>query len=304
MPEPLGPAVPYAGELAGVASAFTWALGSVLIRAQTRYGNVLFLNAVRVLAATVFFLVLVTALGRWGLVLAIPSGALLSLFAAVVAGLVIGDTLFFKSQEYMGVARALPVSGTYPLFTLALAAAVLREPVRWQLPAGAVLVTAGLYLIAGPRRGRGAVLEAAAQRKALAGIGLALVAAFGWACSTMLLRLGLHEVDAITANVIRLPMALAVLVLMLAGQRRLSLVRCYTWRALLPVLAAGVIGTGLGSTLFLVSVQLAGAAKAAILSSAAPLFGAAMSVLFLGERLTRANVAGVVLCVAGVWLVV
>lgn len=304
MPEPLGPALPYAGELAGIASAFTWALGSVLIRTQTRHGNVLFLNAVRVLAATLFFLVLVTVLGRWDLVLAIHPDALRALFAAVVAGLVIGDTLFFKSQEYMGVARALPVSGVYPLFTLALAAAVLHEPVRWQLPAGAILVTVGLYLIAGPRRGRGVVLEAAAQRRALAGIALALAAAFGWACSTMLLRVGLREVDALTANVIRLPMALGVLLLMLAVQGRLRLARCYGPTALAPVVAAGILGTGLGSTFFLLSVQLAGAAKAAILSAAAPLFGATMSVLFLGERLTRANVTGVMLCVAGVWLVV
>jgi drug/metabolite transporter (DMT)-like permease len=304
MPEPLGPAVPYAGELAGIAGAFTWALGSVLIRAQTRHGNVLFLNAVRVLAATVFFLILVTALGRWSLVLAIPSGALLSLFAAVVAGLVVGDTLFFKSQEYMGVARALPVSGVYPLFTLALATVFLHEPLRWRLPAGATLVTIGLYLVAGPRRGSDIVLEAAAQRRALAGIALALAAALGWACSTMLLRLGLREVDALTANVVRLPMALGVLVLMLAVQGRLGLARCYGPKALAPVVAAGILGTGLGSTFFLLSVQLAGAAKAAILSAAAPLFGATMSVLFLGERLTRANVAGVVLCVAGVWLVV
>jgi DME family drug/metabolite transporter len=293
-----------AGEIAGLASAFTWALSSILIRAATQRGNVVFINAVRLVAACVVYLGGITLAGRWGEVLAIPMGSLVPLLLAVVVGLVVGDTVFFKSQAYMGVARALPVSGTYPLFTLLLSSLVLGEPLRWQLGASAALVMVGLYLLTTTPRGRPATLDVPADRTVLAGVAMALLAALAWSCSTMLLRVSLGGTDVVAANAIRLPFALVILSAMLAQQGNLTLVRCYTWRALAPVLVAGVLGTGLGSTAFLLSVQLAGPAKAAIISSASPLFGAPMSVLLLHEQLSLSNVAGIVLCVVGIWLVV
>ena len=56
--------------------------------------------------------------------------------------------------------------------------------------------------------------------------------------------------------------------------------------------------------LWLFGLRYAGAAKAATLSSTAPVFAAPLAVLFLGERLTPQVGVGILLTIAGIWLVI
>ena len=65
----------------------------------------------------------------------------------------------------------------------------------------------------------------------------------------------------------------------------------------------GVLGMGLGSYFFLLSIDMIGPAKTAVLASVAPVFGLIMAASFLKEPLNTRLVAGVFLCVGGVWLV-
>lgn len=65
---------------------------------------------------------------------------------------------------------------------------------------------------------------------------------------------------------------------------------------------AGVVGTGVGSLLFIYAVQEAGAGKTAVLSSISPLFALPLSVLFLGEKITRWLLLGTALAVVGIIL--
>ena len=77
----------------------------------------------------------------------------------------------------------------------------------------------------------------------------------------------------------------------------------YGRRSLATMTAAGVLGTGAGSLLWVVGVQHAGAARTAILSSTAPLFALPLAAVFLHERITRRVAVGTVLSIAGIWLV-
>lgn len=67
---------------------------------------------------------------------------------------------------------------------------------------------------------------------------------------------------------------------------------------------AGILGIGLGGLLFMVGVKHAGAAKTAILSGTAPLFGAPLSMFILHEKITLRIVLGTILCVIGIWFVI
>ena len=71
----------------------------------------------------------------------------------------------------------------------------------------------------------------------------------------------------------------------------------------LILVCTGLLGMGVGSLLFLTSLEMIGPAKTATLSSTSPVLGMLMAVAFLKEHVTFRVVAGVVLCVAGVWLV-
>ena len=69
------------------------------------------------------------------------------------------------------------------------------------------------------------------------------------------------------------------------------------------MIAGGVIGWGLGSLLFVLSIALLGPARAAILTSSSPLFALPLSALFLGEKLNAAVLIGTAVTIVGVILV-
>ena len=66
---------------------------------------------------------------------------------------------------------------------------------------------------------------------------------------------------------------------------------------------SGILGMGIGALAFLTAINLIGPAKTATLTAATPVFGLVMAVLFLKEKPTPPLLAGVALCVTGVWLV-
>jgi drug/metabolite transporter (DMT)-like permease len=66
---------------------------------------------------------------------------------------------------------------------------------------------------------------------------------------------------------------------------------------------AGLVGTGIGSVLFIYAVDDIGAARTAFLTTSAPLFALPMGFLFLSEQLTPRILLGTVVTIAGIWLV-
>jgi DME family drug/metabolite transporter len=206
-------------------------------------------------------------------------------------------------MKLIGLSRALPISTTYPFFTLMLALLFLDEELGWALFAGALLIAAGAYLLAFPRGAVQTVHGKGEQGLDLAGVGLAFVAAICWGGSTVLLRVGLEGMDVLVANVIRLTVLSVVLFAMLLGRDKTVRTREGGWRSLGIVFLAGIIGTGLGTYVFLASVQEAGAAKTSVLTAITPLFGVPLS-LILRERLSGRTVLGTVLTVVGVGLTI
>jgi drug/metabolite transporter (DMT)-like permease len=79
--------------------------------------------------------------------------------------------------------------------------------------------------------------------------------------------------------------------------------RAMTPASVAVVMAAGVIGTGIGSVLFIYAVEDIGAARTAFLTTSAPVFALPMGVLMLGEKLTLRELIGTAATIAGIWLV-
>jgi drug/metabolite transporter (DMT)-like permease len=112
------------------------------------------------------------------------------------------------------------------------------------------------------------------------------------------------NLDALGAASLRIPAAsFAVLgTLALASNSRPPL-RELTPRSIAVVAMAGVLGTGIGSILFIYAVADIGAARTAFLTTSAPVFALPMGVLFLSETITPRVLLGTALTIAGIWLV-
>jgi drug/metabolite transporter (DMT)-like permease len=75
-----------------------------------------------------------------------------------------------------------------------------------------------------------------------------------------------------------------------------------TLRAVLSVLALGVLGTGAAFLIFYTLIAGVGAAKAAVVAYLAPGFALAYGAIFLSEPVTGGAVGGLVLILGGSWL--
>ena len=137
--------------------------------------------------------------------------------------------------------------------------------------------------------------------------GYMLLAAVGicWTIATLWLASAKGDLDAVAAASVRTPTGAAALLGFAAATQRRDLAAPFRNRNQMAWIAvAGVIGTGLGSLLYVYSVLEAGAAQAAVLSACSPLMALPLSIVFLGEAFTRRVGYGTVVCVTGILIVV
>ncbi|HSJ56085.1 MAG TPA: DMT family transporter [Anaerolineae bacterium] len=291
------------GELLAILSALLWAMSSVLLTIGARRLHVLPLNLVRCVVSTAFFWLLLPFYGGLAAVAAIPPSAWLWLAASVLALLIIGDTLYFRSMDLAGVSWAMPASNIHPLWVVLLAGFFLDEPIGWPLIAGALLVIGGVVLLGRTQGGAeaGRPPDPAGRRR---GLILALTVSAVWALGQVALKVGAGEIHSVVINSIRQPLGMAGLLALNVARGHWSDLRQLDGRSWVVILLASLVGTGVGTLLWVTALQTAGAARTSVITSAAPLLAIPFSMLWLAERPSRWTVAGTLLTAAGVALVV
>ena len=265
--------------------------------------HVVVLGALRTVPALILYWGLLLFSGRIAEPFRLSSRVWVLFAGSTLVGLVVGDTIYFQSMKLIGLSRAMPLSATYPFFTMILAFMFLDEALTWTVVGGALLIAGGAYLLAVPRatdRGQGGEQRSSVNPL---GVGLALAAAVCWAVSTVMVREALATVDVAVANSVRLSILMVALFALSLRQGGIGRLEEYGFRTLLVVFLAGVIGMGLGTYTFLSAVQLSGAARTSVLTASTPLFGVPFSILLKEKPCARA-LAGTVLTVAGVVLTV
>lgn len=291
------------GAAAALASSALWALTSVLLASQAGRLRPLVMSAIRSLTASLVLIGLLIATSgvvQWQEMTIITG---LSMAGSGIMGQAVGDTLYINALGSMGVNRTFPITNSaYPFLTFILAVILLGEEVTWSLPIGGALIVGGItWIVLEQRRS-----DAAANIRVelLRGVTLAVSAALAWATATVWLRGQIGDLDALAAASLRIPAACAAVLLTLSitsrGERPLIAV---TRRSLAVVALAGLLGTGIGSILFIYAVDDIGAARTAFLTTSAPIFALPMGVAFLAEELTVRMVLGTALTIAGIWLV-
>jgi len=288
------------GVVLGLVSAFLWATTSLAIKAQSQDIHPTSFNAFRMGIGAAFAYAILPFFGGWSALMQIRTPTVLMLCISAIAGIAVADSMYFWSLTKIGASRAMPISGTYPMFTWALAVPLLGEAITARAMVGTFLVLVGIYLLSPLNRRP----EGTDARDALPGTAAALGAAMLWAVSTTLLKAGLQESPSVfVANAVRMPVGAIGAALVAHGQGGTNVWQGYS-RARLPRLVAlAVYSTGIGMIAWPLTVSLAGAARAALILTAAPLIGVPLSAWWLHERVGGRAVAGMVLTLAGVWMI-
>jgi drug/metabolite transporter (DMT)-like permease len=193
------------GALAALGSAMAWAVTSLLARTMMPALGSVGVNAVRSTIGGALLVAWVLATAGPGVFAVISARAWVLLALSIVVAIALGDTVFFESTRALGLARAMTISTTYPLGAAAFAALFLDEPITPPIVVGALVTLGGLVLIVAPWA------ERPPEERFWFGVGTAAVASFAWAVSTVMVKPPLAEMDAVTAQAIRLPLASAFL---------------------------------------------------------------------------------------------
>jgi uncharacterized membrane protein len=291
------------GEAIAILSALLWAVASVLLTVGTKRIHAVPMNMIRCLISTSFFWILLPFYGGLEALAAIPPSAFLWMLVSVLGLLVIGDTLYFRSMDLAGVSWAMPVASINPLWAVLLASVFVDEPLSWSLLAGAVLVVVGVTLLSRPvgQTTGGRSIEPSERR---AGLLLALVTSVLWAVGQVALKPATAGMHSVVANSVRQPMGLLLLVGLTTIQGRWGALRKLDRKSWAIIVVASLVGTGFGTLLFIMAIQMAGAGRTAVLTSSAPLMAIPFSMLWLRERPTRWTLIGTLLTTAGIALVV
>jgi drug/metabolite transporter (DMT)-like permease len=287
---------PGLGALCALGSGLTWAVINVMVRALAPTFNSVSINALRTTAAGALLVAWTLATGGVARLTSVSASDFLLLALSIVVASAIGDTVFFESTPRVGLAPALTISMTYPLMAALFAVAVLGEAVTARMLIGAVLTLCGLAMIVAAR---GGPARRSRSSEYWLGFACAMVASLAWAISAILLKAPLRDLDAVTAQALRMPVS-GLLLLATPWARGTFARAARGGGPMLRRLAVLSLLTVASGTLFTAGIKYAGVTVGTVLSSTAPMWAVPLAFFGLGERLPTMALAGVGLTVVGI----
>jgi drug/metabolite transporter (DMT)-like permease len=291
-PSGLSPGV---GMAASLVAALAWTLVSLVARDLSAQFPSLSLNIIRSAGASVLLVPLALAFGDLTGLAHVSVFAWVCLVVSVLTALGIGDTAFFESTKFLGLARAMTISTAgYPLVASGLALWWFDERITPPLAVGSIVALGGLVLIVSEST-EGAPGPAEGRRQ---GLWLAVVAALAWAVSAALMKAPVREIDPLAIQAVRVP--LSTLLLWATPWARGTARGLWAQRRVVGRRIALISAfTALSAVAFLAGLKYAGVTMGTVLSSTSPLF--ALPIGFLaGERVTWRAATGAALTVAGI----
>jgi drug/metabolite transporter (DMT)-like permease len=293
------------GEIAALMAAACWASASLLY-SGTKLSAWGMNCGKNVIATTVFSLQLLVIAG-WNSSAVFNAGRETWWWLAwsSVIGIVIGDTLYFRSLQILGPRKALIVSTTAPVLAAALGYAFLSEAMSVMMLTGMIMTLSGVSYVVADRR---SVSEApglfpgSTIQGVLAGLGGAICQALGGVCS----RVGMRDCDGVEGAFIRLAVSTVCVVCVLLCQRQFRQVArsLFDHSVMKTFFSAVLLGTWLGIWLSQVAYKFATVSVTTTLLATAPLFAAPLVRIVYGHSITWSAILATTVAVVGVFLIV
>ena len=301
----------YKGELAGLAAAACWAITSLIFnRVPAAAGAItLFKN---VASCCFLFLALLAfslspgSADPFAFLFELSPEAWACLGLSSLAGLVIGDTFYFRSLQILGPRRTLAISTlTPPLGVLCgwllLGSLETLPPLAW---GGMALTLVGVIWII---REKGGEEEAQGvfPGSTRAGIWYGLLGCAGQAAAAGLAKIPMNAgLSPLKATFARMLIAIALGAAIAAANGKLSgwVGQLKDRRSWLPLLPASFLGTFLGVWLCMIAYQHAKLGIAITMHSTSPIFVLPLAFFILRQRVSLRAILGAIIAVAGIFL--
>jgi len=283
------------GEITALGAALCWTLSAVLYKTALSDAKPVSANIARCVSTTFFLIVCLVVTGQLQSLTTLPAYPTFLAGLSGVVGLCLGDTMYMLSLSLIGVSKAVPVTCTYPLFTMLFAALFLNEQITLFLLFGALLIVVGIQLIS-QEKSRSNLKRGVTFK----GVLIALATAIVWGVSITLMNIALEfSESAFAVNVVRM-LVTTILLLALSPliDRKFSFTRLKT-RTWIILALGGIVALGLGWTLLAISLLHIQSSRAVPISSVSPLFATFLGAVFLKEKVTLRVFVGSIFIVSG-----
>jgi len=229
-----------------------------------------------------------------------PGKHWLAVMASGILGIAISDTLFFACLNRLGAGMTAIVDALYAPFVMTATWLFLLQRPRLEQIGGALLVIAAVLVVA--YRKSGTPLP---TRRVMSGILFGVAAMAIMAVSIVLMQPVLSGASVFWVTELRMLAALAVLLVMFAGQkgRRQMLAPLWQKGSRHYAFWGALLGNLLSMTLWVGAFKFTSVNSAAVLNQTNTVFVVVLASVFLKETFTRRRLLATVLAVAGSLLV-
>jgi DME family drug/metabolite transporter len=292
------------GELAALGAALSWTVSAMLYRKALSETKPLSANIVRLTSTSAMLLIFLAMVGKLSFLTSLSMDVVVLAGFSGVIGLGIGDTLYMMSLKSIGVARAVPITCTYPLFSLIWAACFKGELVTLPVVLGAITIALGIWLLSQENKTNNSGIQ---KKDLYKGVAFALATAIAWSISITMIDMAVKETaDLDHALVINTVRVTAIAIALFASFPLVS--RGFGFgkmsrKAVITLFVGGIIALGLGWFFLTYSFIETLESRAVPISSTTPLFSALAGMALLHEKVTARNFLGSVIIVGGIFLI-
>ena len=300
------------GEIAALTAALLWTFSSLLWGQinLSALGLNLCKNVLGSLMLLLHLIALLYLTERSQLFLA-PGISWFWLGMSGLVGVVVGDTVYFRSLQIMGARRALIMATTGPIFAAVLGWIFLQELLSMVAISGIVLTVAGVLLVVADRKAKQEE-PGLMPGRLRDGILLGLAGAVCQSVGGLFSKLGMQDsagndiCDAAEATLIRLSIAALITLGYVVARNQFGpiLKNARHWTNLRLIIPATAVGTWLGIWMSQVAYQCSDIAIAQTLLATCPLFAIPIVWLAEGHRITAIGVVGTIVALIGIYLAV
>lgn len=289
----------YLGETAALLTAFCWAANALLFEdAGKRVGSIA-VNLIRLFLGLLFLSVF-TWVGRGRLLpLDASMHSWLWLSLSGLVGVVLGDLMLFEAFVVAGARVSMLVMCLVPVLTAIISWVLLAETMVPLEIAGMIVTITGVGLVIFERQNGSRLWK---FRHPVVGVLLAFGGAVGQAVGLVLSKFGMQDYNAFAATQIRLIAGCAGFIPLVFIMRKWEKIfsACKNKTALRNIAAGSFTGPFLGISLSLLALQYTRAGIASTIMAIAPVIIIPFSMCFFNDKVTRLEVFGAFISIAGV----
>ncbi|MDD2207272.1 MAG: DMT family transporter [Aminobacterium sp.] len=288
------------GLVFSVLAAMCWATSPLFLKRGMRDLNFFEISAIRSIGflSASFLIALVSAPAT--LIWHSDNLALFAIFINIFIGNIVGDTLYFRSIQDLGISRSVAISSSYPLVVTAVSYFWLNEHITFHVLIGTVLIVLGLICMRGTTNG------STATPHAKRGYISALVAALCWGISIPITKwaISIHGIDPISLTFWRAAFLMPSAWILWRFTSRKNPERWHFLRRSsrgdqLSVLMAGSIGLAVGGYVFALAMNFAPVSVATPITASSPFLTAIGALIFMREHPLASHWAGMALIISG-----